>query len=119
MSATDIPQLVNRVRTLLGPHRLRPDFRRSRPANASPSWGCCYIAAEAIWHLLGGPASGYRPTFIRHEDAPHWYLTGPAGEVVDPTADQFVTAPDYTKGVGKGFLTLAPSARARSILAAL
>lgn len=41
------------------------------------------------------------------------------GQAVDPTADQFRTAPDYSRGIGKGFLTSAPSKRARAILAAI
>lgn len=111
--------VVRRVRAQLGPQHLRPDFRHARPEGATASWGCCYVAAEAVWHALGGPASGLRPTFIRHEGAPHWYLVDVAtGDPVDPTADQFTSLPDYSRGTGKGFLTLAPSQRAQAILAA-
>lgn len=111
--------VVRRVRAQLGPQHLRPDFRRARPEEATASWGCCYVAAEAVWHALGGPDSGLRPTFIRHEGAPHWYLVDVAtGEPVDPTADQFSSPPDYARGTGKGFLTLAPSQRAQAILSA-
>lgn len=116
----DRTRLVAAVRAQLGPQHLRPDFRRARPAGAPASWGCCYVAAEAVWHALGGPASGLRPTFVRHEGAPHWYLVDLAtGAAVDPTADQFSAPPDYARGVGKGFLTSAPSRRARAILAAI
>lgn len=106
-------EIIARVRGQLGPQHLRADWRKRRPATATPSWGCCYVAAEAVYHAAGGAASGLRPTFVRHEDAPHWYLVGPAGEIFDPTADQFSTRPDYS------FLTSAPSARARRILAAI
>ncbi len=111
--------VVRRVRAQLGPQHLRPDFRRARPRDATPSWGCCYVAAEAVWHALGGPDSGLRPTFIRHEGAPHWYLVDVVtGEVVDPTVDQFSSPPDYSRGIGKGFLTLDPSQRSQAILSA-
>ncbi len=109
--------VVRRVRAQLGPQHLRPDFRRARPEGSTASWGCCYVAAEAVWHALGGPDSGLRPTFIRHEGAPHWYLVDVAtGEVVDPTVDQFSSPPDYSRGTGKGFLTSDPSQRAQAIL---
>mgnify|MGYP000095976313 FL=1 len=116
----DRTRTVAAVRAQLGPQHLRPDFRRARPAGAPASWGCCYVAAEAVWHALGGPASGLRPTFVRREGAPHWYLVDLAtGEAVDPTADQFSAPPDYARGVGEGFLTSAPSKRARAILASI
>ncbi len=111
-----IRNVVAEVRTQLGPSVLRPDWRKRRPADAVASWGCCYVAAEAVYHALGGPASGLRPTFVRVGETPHWYLTADDGSVIDPTADQFASPPDYSAGVGKGFLTREPSARARLVL---
>lgn len=104
------------VRAALDPQYLRADWCRRRPDDAPASWGLCYVAAEAVYHLCGGPTSGLRPMHVRHEGMPHWYLAGPGGEVVDPTADQFSRLPSYEKGRGKGFLTLEPSRRARALM---
>jgi hypothetical protein len=113
-----VASLVGSVRSALGPSCLRSDWRKRRPADAAASWGCCYVACEAVYHAAGGAASGLRPMHVRHEGGPHWFLRGPGGEVVDPTADQFCTPPPYELGRGVGFLTLAPSRRARALLAA-
>lgn len=76
--------------------------------------GHCYVASEALSHLLG---SEWVPTFIRHEGSPHWYLTHRvSGEVLDVTASQFSTPPPYGLGRGKGFLTKRPSKRAETVL---
>jgi len=76
--------------------------------------------------MLDKLALAYKNAAIEHEaavadeGAPHWYLVDLAtGRAVDPTADQFRTSPDYSRGIGKGFLTSAPSKRARAILAAI
>ena len=99
-----------------------------------PAWGCCYVAAEAAYHALGGASSGCKVMHVNHEGSPHWYLVdltrrevkSPRGAacrierpvVIDPTADQFATPVPYSKGKSKGFLTLQPSKRARALLAA-
>lgn len=36
--------------------------------------------------------------------------------ILDPTASQFKTPPDYRKGRGRGFLTKKPSKRARELM---
>lgn len=53
---------------------------------------------------------------MRHEGAPHWFLRGPLGQILDLTASQFKTRPNYSAGRGKGFLTREPSARARVLM---
>lgn len=113
-----VARVVAAIRANLGPHVLRSDWRQHRPVNAAPSWGCCYVASEAAYHALGGAKSGLRVMHVTHEGAPHWYLTTADGRVVDPTADQFSSPVPYGQGRGKGFLTIAPSKRASSLLAA-
>lgn len=74
------------------------------------------------------------PHRLEHEGDSHWYLVRkvtarvPAGlplrgvwevekdVIIDPTASQFKTTPDYSKGVGCGFLTKGPSKRARDMM---
>jgi hypothetical protein len=115
--AAKVAHVIASIRAKLGPHVLRPDWRKRRPANATPSWGCCYVASEAAYHALGGAKSGLRVMHIAHEGAPHWYLTDGRGRVIDPTADQFSSPVPYEQGRGKGFLTTEPSKRAVALLA--
>ncbi len=133
-TTTEVTRVVSAIRAHLGPHVLRPDWRKRRPANAVPAWGCCYVAAEAAYHALGGEGVGLKVMHVNHEGAPHWYLVDLTRRevrshrgakrlierpiVIDPTADQFATPVPYTKGKGKGFLTLQPSKRAQALLVA-
>jgi len=78
--------------------------------------GNCYVASEALYHLMGGKAAGWKPMNMRHEDESHWFLRHKSGMIIDQTAFQFETKPDYTKAVGRGFLTLLPSKRARDLM---
>jgi hypothetical protein len=87
---------------------LQPRYRGGH----SDSAGFCYLASEVLYHALGGKQAGYTPMFVRHEDAPHWYLQTHEGEILDVTADQFATPVPYVQGRGKGFLTRTPSRRA-------
>jgi len=68
---------------------------------------------------VGGKDAGYKPMFIKHESEPHWWIQGPNDEVIDITADQFLTPVPYEKGIGKGFLTKKPSKRTQKLLAKL
>ena len=123
-TATEVARVVSAIRAHLGPHVLRPDWRKRRPADAVVSWGCCYVAAEAAYHALGGENAGLKVMHVNHEGAPHWYLVDLTRledflpVVIDPTSDQFATPVPYTKGKGKGFLTLQPSKRAQALLVA-
>ena len=101
----------------LTPH-LTNDLRHAKyQGNANPLAGHCYVASEALYHHLGGAASGWVPQFIQHEGSPHWYLKHKeTGEIIDPTASQFQVPVPYESGTGKGFLTRDPSRRARVVL---
>ena len=81
--------------------------------------GNCYVTCEALFHLLGGKDAGWKPMFMRHEGDSHWFLRHEKGVVVDPTSQQFKTMPDYSKAVGRGFLTKLPSKRALAMMATM
>lgn len=74
--------------------------------------GNCYVTCEALYHLLGGRDGHWKPMVMRHEGDTHWFLKHEDGHVIDPTADQFETKPDYSQARGCGFLTKEPSRRA-------
>lgn len=78
--------------------------------------GNCYVASEALYHLLGGKAAGWTPMCMRHEGSTHWFLRHRSGLILDPTRPQFRTPPDYPRARGKGFLTKQPSRRARELM---
>jgi hypothetical protein len=81
--------------------------------------GNCYVASEALYHLLGGKAAGWTPMTMRHEGDTHWFLRHESGTIVDPTAGQFQEPPDYARARGCGFLTREPSRRADELADAL
>lgn len=80
--------------------------------------GNCYVAAEALYHLLGGKNSGWVPQVMSVGLDTHWFLRHRAtGLVVDPTARQFgKTPPRYEAARGTGFLTKGPSRRAKALM---
>ena len=72
--------------------------------------GNCYASSEAIYHITGGQAGPWKPETVWHEGSTHWYLRHrETGQVLDVSAWQFQTDVPYHKGVGRGFLTKAPS----------
>jgi len=97
------------------------DALRSKRYRGNPNRlaGHCYVASEAAYHALGGKRAGWTPQFIRHEGEPHWFLKHVSGTVLDITRSQFRTMPRYCEARGKGFLTAAPSKRARVVLDSL
>lgn len=74
--------------------------------------GNCYVTSEALYHLLGGKESGWKPMNMKHEGESHWFLKHKSGLILDATASQFKKKPDYQKARGRGFLTKQPSLRA-------
>lgn len=100
-------ELFALIQSALTPDLLKKEFR----GGAHPLSGHCYVASEALFHLIGG-----KPMFLRHEGSPHWWIKGPNGETWDLTAAQFRTPVPYGRGVSKGFLTRQPSKRAAEVL---
>jgi hypothetical protein len=78
--------------------------------------GNCYVACEALYHLLGGKIAGWKPMYIKHENDTHWFLKHISGLILDPTSSQFAIIPNYSKARGCGFLTKQPSKRAVKLM---
>jgi hypothetical protein len=91
------------------------DIKKNNP-NLPATFGQCYVASEAAYYLLGGKEEGWKPMFVRHLGASHWYLQHSSGYILDLTYNQFKTPVDYSRGRGTGFLTKAPSKRAMKLL---
>jgi hypothetical protein len=111
-------RMVQKVKAALTPDLLKPYYRHLVEAGADRMTGHCYVATEALFHLFGGYGqTKYKPMYIRHEGEPHWFLLSLAdGRVIDATKEQFSTPVPYESGIGKGFLTRQPSARARAVI---
>ena len=110
----DLSDLVDKVVSQLTDDLRRPPYKGS----SNPLTGHCYVASEALYHLLG--SRDWVPCNIQHEGGPHWYLKNKVtGEILDATAGQFETPVPYEKGRGKGFLTKEPSKRAKELLSRL
>lgn len=80
------------------------------------TFGHCYVASEVAYHLLGGKEEGWMPYFLNHLGYHHWFLKHKSGAILDLTSDQFKSPLDYNKAIGKGFLTKAPSKRAKQLI---
>lgn len=78
--------------------------------------GNCYAASEALYHLLGGKAAGWKPMVISMKPLNHWFLKHESGTILDVTSSQFDSPPDYDKARGCGFLTKKPSERAKQLM---
>lgn len=83
--------------------------------------GNCYVTSEALFHLLGGRAAGWKAMRMRHAGDTHWFLVNTqTGQRLDATARQFgQNKPDYSRAIGTGFLTKKPSRRARDLMEVL
>lgn len=109
-----VPELGQAIAAVLSDDLLLPRYRRQ--PDRSVLTGHCYAASEAAYHLLGGRAAGWSARVLRHEGGTHWYIQHSGGTILDITAPQFTTPVPYTAGRRIGFLTLAPSRRAREII---
>ena len=96
------------------------DDLRRRPWQGSPDpfAGHCYVASEALYHLLGGLTGPWKPMFLRVGRTPHWFLKNKVtGEILDVTVDQFgKSVLPYRAAIGRGFLTKRPSRRAQDLI---
>lgn len=84
--------------------------------NGNKKRGNCYVTSEALYHLLGGKAAGWKPMVMSVDGDTHWWLRHTSGLVLDATANQFARRPDYSNGRGTGFLTREPSKRAKKLM---
>lgn len=84
--------------------------------------GNCYVATEALWHILGGRHSGWKVMRMKvsTERGPdtHWFLWR-GGLILDPSRRQFKYLPQYQLARRSAFLTRRPSQRARALMRVL
>jgi hypothetical protein len=106
---------IQKIQAVLTPDLLSKKYK----GESHPLGGHCYVATEALYHALGGKASGFKAFVARDGDRTHWWLQRSAEERLDVTAPQYTDlglTPPYEFGRGCGFLTKTPSHRARTVL---
>lgn len=137
---TDLTCLFNILHRHLTRDLLSPKWAMAIPPHSHPVSGHCAIAAEALYHILGGKDAGYMPMVCKYHfntgcivrgpgpdpklDETHWWLRGPqnglrgAGSVIDPTAQQYNAPFPYDWGRGCAFMAPngKPSKRAQILI---
>ena len=112
----DAKVIIERLQAILS----KCDYLRREPwkGSANPLAGHCYVASEALSHLLKAQGkSGWVAQVAQVHGGPHWWLRHKeTGEVLDPTASQFEGPVPYETGKNIGFLTKDPSKRALHVL---
>lgn len=102
-------KLIEEIRTIFkhteAKKLLRPEWRKKNLESQIDSTGFCYIAAEVLFHLMGGLESGFFPMVGRRGEITHWWLQNKAGKILDPTHDQFKEKFPYNTGRKACFLT--------------
>ena len=113
--------LIKQIQMNLTDDVLSPKYRKI--LRKTPLEGHCYVAAEALYHLMGGSAAKLTAFVASYEEDgqkfTHWWLRNSRGNILDPTASQYLDIgqePPYSKGKAIGFLTKAPSARAQIVI---
>jgi len=112
-------QIIDSIKDVLTPDLLKPQFREMAKNNRF--CGHCYAASEALYHMLGGTKSDYKPVRAKDDEGvTHWWLQHKdTNEILDPTAEQYTSVgkqPPYDKGRSGGFLTRMPSFRAYEVI---
>jgi hypothetical protein len=109
---------IQKIVGVLSPDLLKKDYREANKTNET--YGHCYAASEALYHMLGGKNGGLVPMNGRDSNGVvHWWLRSKDGRFIDPTATQYTSIglnPPYESGKGGGFLTKEPSRRAQTII---
>ena len=117
--------IMRQVQRVLTPELRNAQWTGKATENPDPMTGLCYVASEALYHMLGGKEAGWTPRVLNHETWPegladgetHWFLRHASGEVADPTASQFGGKEiPYENSKGVGFLTKQPSKRAQIVI---
>jgi hypothetical protein len=117
--------LISKIQSVLTPDLLKGMWNKHFD---NPLEGHCYVAAEALYWILGGPDSDWKPYVLSHKTFPeslaegetHWFLkNNKTGEILDPTKEQFGDEPIlYDRGISNGMMNYPKggSKRAKEII---
>ena len=123
MKNQNIPSLIKKIQSVLSDDLLSATQNKRLLISKHPTAGHCYVASEALYHLLGGKKSGLTPCVSSGMiTTTHWWLKDKEGNIIDITAEQFtskgidIKKKIYPYGRGTGFLTKQPSKRAQEVI---
>jgi hypothetical protein len=122
ISLKDILSAVNGAMRSHGNKCLKPHYKKQKKPNSHYSFGLCYIASEAVFHLMKEfNHTNLKPMVGRVKNNTHWWLEDTITKKrIDPTKNQFETKSlrnsFYKAGKGCGFLTKKPSKRAQILI---
>lgn len=116
--------IIKKIQSVLSPDLLKGMWNKEFE---NPMTGHCYIATEALYWVLGGPDSEWRPFVLSHKTWPegldagetHWFLKNNKGDILDPTKEQFEGEEiRYDKGTPNGMMNhpYGGSKRAKEII---
>ena len=88
--------LIQTIKEQLSPDLLKPRYRQEN-IDGNPMFGHCYVATEALYYLIKDDEydmyseyKDYRPRCGKEPDGnTHWWLQNDAGDIIDPTKEQF------------------------------
>lgn len=110
-------QLQSKIRKCLSDELLSAKYLQLKKKKDDITFGHCYIASEAAYHLFG-KFHNYKPYVMRikKNTQTHWFLKDDKGNILDVTSKQFKTKINYDNAKCCGFLTKEPSKRAKIII---
>lgn len=111
-----INELIETIQASLTSDLLKEEFVEGNKDNRF--YGHCYVAAEALYHLLKEYGiDGYESYIGRDENGYfHWWLQDHYGNILDPTKDQYLSKrlePPYKNGRRHQFVPATHSKRAK------
>lgn len=119
---------IREIQAALTPDLLTKGWRTKNQQASNPLTGHCYVAAETLFHRMGGRQAGWTSYLLTHKIWPerldegetHWFIRHESGLIGDPTAPQYGDQPiPYEKALKCGFLTRQPSKRTKTVLSRL
>ena len=68
-----IQHIITQLKAELTPDLLKKEWRE-KAKDQHYTFGHCYVASEALYHLLGADKSSFRPYYGKDEMGTHWWL---------------------------------------------
>jgi len=107
-------KISNRIESVLSRNLAPVGWQRyPGPGSERIGFGCCYPAAEALYHLWG-KKHGFKPykAEVNTKDrgwVTHYFLKHRNGTILDPTANQFPAHISYASSQPEPFVPAKPS----------
>ena len=98
----EIDNIISEILSTLEPSDLKGKYRKlHKEKKCNRLTGHCFVATEVFWELTKRLEKNYNyvPCFVKHEGDSHWFAKNlNNGHIVDLTAGQFETIPNYNMG---------------------